>query len=271
MMNTTLITALEAQAITAAKTQNWDQAISANQQILEQDPQNVNALMRLGVAQVQLGDVKTAKKTFEQVLELDKSNQLAKKHLLKLKNNQTIPLTSLPSDEQFIEEPGKTKTVELHRLASKDQLEQLAIGQVCELRPKNRFISVEVNKKYIGSMPEDLSSRLTKLMKAGNLYACYIRGISPTYCSVFLKETQRSKENEFINSFPVNKSQMSSLNDMFMTDDNIPLQLEDIPLQMVETDNDDGTAPDTTFPVEDTDNSNDEPEESHGHDDSSDD
>ena len=244
------LTNLEQQAINAAKQQNWQAAIDFNKQIIEQDATNMPAMIRQGVALVQLGKTKEAKKLFQDVLELDKTHQLAKKHLQKLQNNQTITLSSLPGDEQFIEEPGKTKTVELHRLVGKEQLEGISVGQICDMKPKNRFISVELNGKYIGSLPEDLSSRLTKLIKGGNIYACYIRSISSHSCGVFIKELERSKSQEFVSSFPVAKSQANSLSDMYLADDNMPLELEAIPIQIVETDNDEERTPTDTFPTQ---------------------
>jgi len=239
MTNTSLVAQLEEKAIQAAKSQNWQAAIDVNKQLIEENAENIQAYIRLGVAQAQIGLLKDAKHAFTQTLELDKTNQLAKKHLLRLENNQSIMLSSLPSDEEFIEEPGKTRTVELHRLAGKELLEKLSVGQVCELKSKNRFISAEVNKVYIGSLPEDLSARLTKLMKGGNQYVCYIRSISSTNCScsVFIKEISRSVDQEFINSFPVSKSSTNALNEMY-ADDNYSFEIEDIPLQIVETDND---------------------------------
>ncbi|MBW7955890.1 tetratricopeptide repeat protein [Patescibacteria group bacterium] len=261
MTNTALLAQLEEQAIQAAKTQNWETAVTVNQQLIEENEEDIQAYIRLGVAQVQLGKVKEAKRSFTQALELDKSNQLAKKHLQKLENNQTITLSTLPADEQFIEEPGKTKTVELHRLAGREQLEHLSVGQVCELKTKNRFISVEVNKVYIGSLPEDLSSRLTKLMKGGNVYVCYIRSISPTNCTctVFIKEVSRSAEQEFVNSFPVSKSSLTAINEMY-SDDNYTFEIENIPLQIVETDNDEERGATDAFPIDDEDH-REEPEE----------
>ena len=201
-------------------------------------------MMRSGISYIQLEKKNKAKEAFEQVLEVDKSNALAKKHLLKLKNNQKIILSRLPTNEEFIEEPGRSKTVDLHRLAGKEQLESLSLGQPCTLKSKNRFISVESDKVYIGSLPEDLSARLSKLIGGGNTYVCYIQSLSSTSCTVFIKETSRSKQNEFIHSFPVAKSLGNNLNDMYLNDDTIPLQMEDIPLQMVETDTDDEKAPD---------------------------
>jgi tetratricopeptide (TPR) repeat protein len=247
----TTLSALELQAVQAAKTQNWQAAIEANSAILDQSPQDIGALIRTGVAYAQLGKKTQAKDAFTHVLEIDKSNQLAKKHLLKLKNHQNIILSSLPADEQFIEEPGKTKTVELHRLAGKEVLETLSIGQMCELKSKNRYISVETGKTYIGSLPEDLSSRLAKLMKGGNQYTGYIRAVSSGSCSVFIKETFRSKEHEYVNSFPSMKNQMATINDMFLVDENIPIQMEDIPPQIVITDADEEKTLDS-FHIDDT-------------------
>ncbi len=263
-MNNIPIPTLENQAIQATKNQDWELALSVNLSILEIEPNNVPALMRSGIAYVQLNDKAKAKDAFDQVLTIDKSNALAKKHLLKLKNNQKIILSHLPTNEEFIEEPGKSKTVDLHRLAGKDTLESLSVGQVCTLKSKNRFISVESNKVYIGSLPEDLSARLSKLIAGGNTYMCYIQSLSSTSCTVFIKEATRSKHNEFIHSFPVSKSQSGGLNDMYLSDDSIPLQMEDIPLQLVETDADDEKTPDRfdidepaeETPVEDDDQSN---------------
>lgn len=260
MTNTFLSSHLEEQAIQAAKNQDWQAAIQCNEQLIADNAENVQAYIRLGVAQVQLGEKNAAKQAFAQALTLDKSNQLAKKHLQKLENNQTIVLSSLPADEQFIEEPGKTKTVDLHRLAGKDQLEKVSVGQLCELKPKNRFIAVEVNKTYIGSLPEDISSRLTKLMAGGNEYICYVRSTSLTSCavSVFIKEIRRSPEQEFIHSFPINKGQFATINDMY-GDDNYTFEMENIPLQIVETDNDEEQSAPDSFSIED----NDQPEEMH--------
>ena len=53
--------------------------------------------MRAGIAYVQLNDKAKAKDAFDQVLTIDKSNALANKHLLKLKNNQKIIYLSLYS------------------------------------------------------------------------------------------------------------------------------------------------------------------------------
>jgi tetratricopeptide (TPR) repeat protein len=227
---TNTLSALQQLAINAAKRQEWEAAVTINTDILAQYPEDLGALNRLGVAHLNTGNKSAAKKAFDQVLKLDKSNSIAKKHLDKLKHNQNHTVVAF-SNEHFIEEPGKTKTVELHRLAGKNVLEKLAVGESCELKLKNRYISVErQDGTYVGALPEDLSLRLANLVKTGNTYACFIQSLSMNSCTVYLKELTRSEKNTHVNSFPINKSSMAAINDVdeqFLFEDNIPVQVSD--------------------------------------------
>lgn len=224
---------LQQKAIKAAKDQDWSAAVEHNLALLELNADDVSALNRLGAAYVQLGNVKKAKETFEQVLTFDTSNKLAHKNLDRLKNKQTTQVASF-SPDSFIEEPGKTKSVELYRLAGKDVLNTLSIGKACELQTKNRYVSVSVDGTYVGALPEDLSFRLTKLLSTGNKYSCRIRSCNGNSCTVHLKEIERSSKNKEVNSFPVNRAALtSSINDM----DESMLE-EDIPVEIVHTDTD---------------------------------
>ncbi|HEX7017675.1 MAG TPA: hypothetical protein VF209_02080 [Patescibacteria group bacterium] len=234
---------LQTRSINAAKTQDWPTAIQTNQEILAIEPANIGALNRLGVALLQTGDTKNAQLQFEKVLQLDKSNTIAKKQLEHIKSKRIPSLTF--AREHFIEEPGKTKVVELHRLANKDVLEELSLGDGCVLKSKNRYISVESNRGYVGALPEDLSFRLTKLMNSGNTYECYIHSVNGASCSVYLKETKRSKKNEHINSFPLSKASMSNLADL---DDRFSLE-EEVPVNIVETDTDEEKTLDDVSPA----------------------
>ncbi len=193
------------QAINAAKSQNWSVAVDLNQQLLEQNPADLGALNRLGIAFAQLGKLEDAKQAFEGVLSIDKANAIAKKNLQKLKTQPNQVSPSFTSQD-FIEEPGRTKTADLHRLAGKPVLESLIIGQECELKPKHRYISVEMGNTYIGALPDDISFRLAKLIETGNTYYCCIRSVSANNCSVYIKELTRSAKNAEVNSFPVSKS-----------------------------------------------------------------
>jgi hypothetical protein len=51
---------------------------------------------------------------------------------------------------------------------------------------------------------------------------------------VYIRETLRSAKNQDINSFPLNKAQVSAINDI----DDLFMLEEDIPVEIIETDND---------------------------------
>jgi len=195
---------LKQQSIKAARELKWDDAIHFNNEILKQYPKDLEAMNRLGSAHMQKKDLKEAKKVFDNVISIDKSNIIANKHLKSIKKNQVTPAIAFSKNNYFIEEPGKTKIIELRRLATKETLSTLCCGQECNLIPKNRFISIESDsKKYIGALPEDISFRLTKLINTGNTYECSVQSCSDKKCSVNIKEVCRSKKNCDVQSFPV--------------------------------------------------------------------
>jgi hypothetical protein len=65
-----------------------------------------------------------------------------------------------------------------------------------------------------------------------------------------LKEITRSAHNQYISSFPVNKAQGSSMSDIYLSDDSMPLPIEDIPFQVVETDADEESKNPDSFPID---------------------
>lgn len=224
-------------AIQAAKNQNWDKAVEYNQAIIEEDDKDIGALNRLGIAYLQQNHKNKARTAFQRVLEIDRSNPIAKRNLDRISQNQTFNLPTF-NHTQFIEEPGKTKTTTLHRLAGKQALQSLTIGSECELKPKNRYISVEAQGTYVGALPEDISFRLTKLMSTGNRYACWIRSLDDKNCSVFLKEAYSAPENRSIPSFPVNRATLNGTTDI----DEMTLLDDDIPIEIVTTDEDEDSS-----------------------------
>jgi len=195
---------LKSCAISAARRGDWPEALDINQQLLELEPSNVNAMNRIGVAYAQSKQTARAIKAFKQVLSIDRHNLIAKKHLAKLNNHHCLTAPTF-NKQQFIEEPGKTKVVELHRLAGKNVLQSLSVGSPCELVRKKRYISIEVNGQYVGALPEDLSFRLCKLISQGNSYCCLVRSVTDSSCSVYLQEIKKSKRNANIHSFPPGK------------------------------------------------------------------
>jgi tetratricopeptide (TPR) repeat protein len=65
----------------ASKTEDPDEAIAINESILDRVPTDVVALNRLGRAWRKVGSTDQARQTFQRVLKLDPSNQIAARHL----------------------------------------------------------------------------------------------------------------------------------------------------------------------------------------------
>ena len=225
---------LRAKAIQAVKDSDWKNAILVNLEILEQSPKNLEAMNRLGLAYLKIKKEKEAIKVFKNVLKLDRSNIIANKHLKKLKNKERTADFIFNKNADFIEEPGKSKIISLHRLTSRSLLSKCKVGQQCYLQIKNRYISIVDDKqKHVGALPEDISFRLSKLISDGNQYSCVIYRIDDKQCCVQLKESFRSAKNQQLQSFPSKK-----INNQFNLGDDIVLE-KDIPLGIVSTDEDD--------------------------------
>lgn len=224
-MNT--IIALQTKAVTAAKNQAWNEAASLNREILELEPENIGALMRLSMAQIQLQKLKEAKANLKKILKIDPQHQLALRHLENMEKNHL--LTPNFNDQHFIEEPSKSKIVHLHRLSDKKTLSQLTVGQVLILKPKKHFISVETTAKvYIGSLPDDVSKRLILLIADGNQYEARVHSLSNKHCDIYLRESFQSEANRGKLSFPISKSGNEAnldIADEFLVENNLPIEL----------------------------------------------
>ena len=224
---------LEISAINAAKKSDWSTAISINQEILDESPNNVAAFNRLGFAYLQMGKLRQAQSAFQAVLGLEKHNLIAQKQLTNIKNKNISPPQF--SAQNFVEEPSKSKIVSLNRLASKQILLELHIGQELVLKPKNRFISVETEDKiYIGSLPEDISLRLSQLILTGNRYLCQVHSNSINSCTVFIREIYQDPKNQHRLSFD---SVYQAAEDENIGSD-LLLLADDVPMNIIEDDSD---------------------------------
>src|SRR6266436_10065646 len=98
------------QAIQTALEGQWELAINLNQEILQQNPADIETLNRLAFAYTALGKIQDAKKTYQRVLEIDVFNPIALKNYKRLSggitHNGTVPL-HLDSG-MYLEESGKT-------------------------------------------------------------------------------------------------------------------------------------------------------------------
>lgn len=204
-------------AINAALESRWEDAISINQEIIKNDPKNIDALTRLARAYFELGDLPEAKKLYTEALEYDPYNPIAQKNLKIIESYKKITKikkTLYPNGSKdypqerispslFLQEPGKTKIVNLLKVAEPRQLTILYPGIPVELTTKNRKLIVTDRAGiYLGVLPDDISHRLIRLIDGGNKYLSLVKSVRPNALTILIKESFRSKKFKNQPSFP---------------------------------------------------------------------
>lgn len=204
------MTPLKTQAIQTALLGDWKTAIAINEELLKDNPDDIETLNRLGFALSVLGKTNEAKKMYQKVLVLDNKNPIALKNLKRLgetgkKAWQTSSSISTNlSDTTFLEESGKTKVVEIINVAQPNILNLLMIGESLVFRLKRLKIFVLNEKQvYIGMLPDDIGNRLIKFIKGGNMYQSYVKSLHDRHLAIFIKEVKRVSRFKNTPSFPV--------------------------------------------------------------------
>lgn len=184
---------LKSQAIQTALVGDWNNAISLNEQILKESPDDINTLNRLGFAMMSNGNVKEAKTVYEKVLSLDMKNPIAIRNIKRL-NGGNNTRTNIPLNNLFIEETGKTKIIELVNIADKKIISHLRSGEKVTVRIKrSKIFALDCEDQYIGSLPDDISKRLTEFMNGGNEYDAYVWAADDSKIRIFIREVKRMK------------------------------------------------------------------------------
>lgn len=199
---------LAQEAIDLALSGKWDKAIRVNEVILKDNQEDIDALNRLSRAYSEIGKIGKARKTAKKVLEIDPFNTIASKALQKWKGLKKGELyKSGPSSAQsFLEEPGKTKILNLLHPGSPKLIAKLDAGDEVKLNTHSHKVSVcTKDGKYIGRLPDDLSARLRKLIKYGNEYKAYVKSVNKDEVKIFIRETKRVPKLADIPSFSTDK------------------------------------------------------------------
>lgn len=188
---------LKNQAIQTALDGNWQNAIVINKTLVSENPDDVDALNRLALAYAITGKLKEAKSTYQKVINLDPLNPIALRNLKKLKENGTSlgnGNANTQINNKFLEEPGKTKVVELVNIAQPEIVESLRTGQSVLLSIKRLKIFVLEERQYIGVLPDDIARRLIKFINSGCLYEAYIKSSNQHKVTVFIKEIKKASK-----------------------------------------------------------------------------
>lgn len=209
------MTSLQNQAINTALTGDWEKATKINKTLVKEDPQDIDALNRLAFAFSILGKAKDARLTYLKVLKIDPLNSIA------LRNIQRIPPGSLNASSTtnngyklsniFLEEPGKTKIVELLNIAPLRVINHLQTGQLLILTIKRLKVFVLLGKQYIGMLPDDIGKRLIKFIGGGNTYEAYVKSANGRTLIIFIRETKRAQKYKDQPSFVYGTESVLSL------------------------------------------------------------
>lgn len=206
---------LAPKAINAALKNNWQEAININLAIIKQDKYNTEALNRLAFSYLQQGLSKKARICYQQVVNIDPYNEIAKKNLAKIKTlkGKVIPHSNNENNINsniglFIEEPGKTKCVNLIKIATPNTISLLRPSEIVKLVPKRHSVIVENPiSTYIGALPDDIGHKLAKRIKAGNRYEACIKSADKKSLVIFIRELYRAKRFKDQPTFPTATSQ----------------------------------------------------------------
>ena len=185
---------LKSQAIQTALVGDWDNAIAYNKLILQEEPDDIDTLNRLAFAYLSQGNIKESKNLYQKVLSLDMKNPIAIRNLKRLGDSFTKRV-NFQLNNLFIEEPGKTKIIELINVADKKIVSHLRSGERLTLSIKRmKIFAIDQDNQYIGMLPDDLCKRLIKLIHGGNKYESYTRTAESNKIIIFIRELKRVKK-----------------------------------------------------------------------------
>lgn len=224
-------------AIDAALDCQWEVALKLNKKIIKNEPQNVDALARLARVYMEMGRYNLAKKYYCEVVKIEPYNPIALKNLKIIKsfkpngsaksNGYISGATHLNGSSRlsasfkltaslFLQEPGKTKIINLLKVAEPQKLSQAYCGMPVEMLIKNRKITiVDGSGNYLGVMPDDISHHLLRLIRGGNKYELFIKAIRVNGLSILIKEAFRSKRFKNQPSFLENSDATLKLTEIF--------------------------------------------------------
>lgn len=200
---------LSQKAIDLALNCKWNEAVKVNKKILKLNINDIDTLNRLSRSYYEIGDTIKANKTSLKVLKIDPGNNIAIKAIEKYKNssknktNENLSFNQNIDPSVFIEEPGRTKLINLINVGSINTCSCLDSGDEIFIIPHTHKVSLTNSEgKYVGRLPDDLSSKLRRFIKGGNEYKVFVKSVEGKNLKVIVKEVARGLEFKNIQSFP---------------------------------------------------------------------
>ena len=195
------------EAIILAQEERWKEAVALNERIIDQSPNNINALNRMGKAYSELGQNAQAMEAYDRAAKIDPKNNIAHKSLARLSHIQDTKKSSRDgksiNSSFFIEETSKARAVNLYRLAPTQQLAKMSEGDEIFLNvKKGKTIAVSCTGKYLGEVDPQIGLRLVDLIRGGNKYQVAIIRLVEEEMKVIIRETFQHPSQAGHSSFP---------------------------------------------------------------------
>jgi len=198
------------QAIALAMEGRWQEAVTANRNLIESFPSDVDAYNRLGRAHMELGEYAMAREAYEKALKVDPYNTIAQKNMSRLSRLGKADIKKATAGQekvepqQFIEEVAKAGVVSLRRLASPEVLAKIVTGARVNLKVEGTYLNVENSRgEYLGQVEPRHSKRLIKLMAGGNRYAASIISSTENSLKIMIREVYQHPSQAGQPSFPI--------------------------------------------------------------------
>jgi tetratricopeptide (TPR) repeat protein len=174
---------LSKKAIDAALKANWQEAVDINTHILEVNPDNIEAKIRLGRALIQTRRFDKAQKLFREVLKIDPINPVARRNYDLAKQCKAETKGQIQVDtHSLLKEPGTTSEASLFISAKGITSKDFVSGENLILRVKKHAVDVykchNDEKTPVGTITdEDIVQRLnTAVEKNARIGAGFLKG-----------------------------------------------------------------------------------------------
>jgi hypothetical protein len=194
-------------AISLAMQGKWQEAVSVNQALLEEYPEDVEACNRLGRALMELGEYSAARDAYGRTLDASPHNKIARKNMERLLRLVEEPQASRAEQHKlsadiFVRESGKAGVVGVEELASASVLARVTAGEEVVLAIADGTLLVQ-NKKgaYLGRVETKYERRLIRLMEGGNKYTAAISSLRDDEMKLVVKETYQDPSQVGHHSF----------------------------------------------------------------------
>jgi hypothetical protein len=183
-------------AIQLAMQNKWPDAVTANRNILEHFPNDVDAHNRLGRALREQGNYREARDAYRRAVELDSNNAIAQKNLASLEGLDVESAGGVAAASErvdprlFIAETGKSGAATLVAVHDKALVARMAVGDQVYLNPEGRALYARnAGGETLGQVEPRVAQRLIDLINGGNKYAAALMSVDDSAPRVIIHET----------------------------------------------------------------------------------